>query len=159
MSRPSEEFEFRIEDTSSVLQRMDLLGAAHGGWINFQPAVADEDELAAPSALGMLLSGPVHEVPVCTWVPGRVGRHGVEKDTVGVQHATGTKVVARLASLGTALPEGWRWVQDHPRRGLVVTTPSGTSHAEQLQWLMRAGTTLCSVALTGDWRAVVYAGR
>jgi hypothetical protein len=57
-----------------------------------------------------------------------------------------------------ALPEGWRWTQDHPRRGLVVRTPVGTPHAVQLQWLIEAGTALSKLRLTGDWRALVYEG-
>ncbi|HUY64887.1 MAG TPA: hypothetical protein VMV14_10285 [Acidimicrobiales bacterium] len=158
MAGPSEEFEFVTADSGQVLSHIERLGAAGRGWVNLQPGIAEDDEPAAQGALGALFSTAVHEVPVCTWVCGRHGRHGVEPDSVGVQHATGTKVVARLASLGVALPEGWRWVQDHPRRGLVVLTPPGTAHAEQLRWLLEAGTVLSTIALTGKWRALVYEG-
>ena len=163
MPRPTDEFEFRPEATGGgtgrVLDWMDRLGAAHRGWVNVQPGIREEDAPSRPSGLGLLFALPAHEVPVGTWVAGRLGRHGVEPDSVGLQHATGTRVVARLAGLDVAVPEGWRWTQDHPRRGLVVRTPSGTPHGDQLAWLVRAATALATVPLTGDWRALVYEGR
>ncbi|HMK63838.1 MAG TPA: hypothetical protein VK386_09485 [Acidimicrobiales bacterium] len=159
MARPSVEFEFRPEDPGVVLAHMDRLGEAHRGWVNLQPGIREEDAPEPPTPLGLIFSSAVHEVPVCTWVAGRVGRHGPEPDSLGIQHATGPKLVARLASLDLALPEGWRWVQDHPRRGLVVRTPPGTDHQSQLRWLLSAGTALSGIPLTGDWRALVYEGR
>lgn len=182
MARPTEEFEFRPdadlvgrapEDTADradtwarpedgvdrVLDWMDRLGAEHHGWLNLQPGIHEEDVPSRPGGLGLLFALPSHEVPVCTWVTGPLGRHGIEPDSVGVQHATGTRVVARLAGLGLALPPEWRWTQDHARRGLVVRVPVGTAHRDQLTWLLRAGTALATVPLTGDWRALVYRGR
>ena len=159
MARHAEEFEFRIEEPGAVLSHMERLGAFHRGWVNLQPGITEEDAPPPTSPLGLVFSSAVHVVPVCTWVAGRDGRHGAEPDSVGVQHATGPRVVARLASSGMALPDGWRWVQDHPRRGLVVLTPVGTPHGEQLRWLLGAGAALSGVPLTGDWLATVYEGR
>lgn len=174
MARPTVEFEFRPEVSPSdagvaggggvdgadpVLEWMDHLGGAHRGWINLQPGIRDEDVPPRPSGLGLLFALPAHVVPVCTWVAGRPNRHGVELDSVGVQHAVGTRVVARLAGLGLPLPEGWRWTQDNPRRGLVVRVPADTPHQAQLGWLLEAGMALCTIDMTGDWRALVYEGR
>lgn len=159
MARPSEDFEFRVEDPSAVLAQLERLGAVHRGWVNLQPGIDEADAPPPPSALGLIFSANIHEVPVCTWVAGHLGRHGLQPDSLGVQHGTGPRVVRHLASLGMTLPEGWRWVQDHPRRGLVVVTPVGTPHDQQLRFLLDAGTALSKVPLTGDWRAVVYEGR
>lgn len=159
MTQRAEELEFRVDDTAAVLAHMQRLAAAHRGWLNLQPGVGEEDVPPPAGGLGILFSMPSHEVPVCTWVPGRVARGEQQPDSIGVQHATGTRVVARLSGLGVPLPEGWRWVQDHPRRGLVVRTPVGTPYAEQLAWLLEAGTALATVPLTGEWRALVYEGR
>ncbi|MHB8680894.1 MAG: hypothetical protein ACYDA2_02215 [Acidimicrobiales bacterium] len=157
---PAAEFEFRPEDPAAVLAEMDRLGAEHRGWINLQPGIRDEDAPPEPGGLTLLFAASsTQEVPVCTWVAGKASRHGVEPDSLGVQHATGPRVVARLAGLGLPLPGGWRWTQDHPRRGLVVRTPEGTTHAEQLSWLVAAGTALSKVPLTGQWLAGVYPGR
>jgi hypothetical protein len=156
---PVEAFEFSPDDPDAVVAQMDRLAAAHQGWINLNPGVHEEDVPPQPVGLGSLFTGTVHEIPICTWVPGAVGRKGIERDSLGIQHNTGTKVVARLATLDLPLPPGWRWQQDHPRRGLVVRPPVEVSHADQLSWLLRAGTVLSKVPLTGQWEARVRLGR
>ncbi|HAM02611.1 MAG TPA: hypothetical protein DCQ30_10375 [Acidimicrobiaceae bacterium] len=159
MATATAEFEFRAEDPDMVLTHMARLGDAHRGWINLQPGIREEDTPPAPTALGFIFSSSRYEVPMCTWVAGREGRHGVEADSLGIQHGSGPRAVRRLAGMELPLPEGWRWVQDNPLRGLVVRTPPGTDHADQLRWLLQAGSALSKVPLTGDWRALVYEGR
>ena len=113
--RRTQLIEFRIEDSSGVVGVMDEMARAHDGWINLNPQVRPEDEPPPRAGLStLLLAGPVHDVPVCTWVAGKPTRQGVQPDSVGVQHAAGARVISRLASAGLALPEGWRLVQDHP---------------------------------------------
>jgi hypothetical protein len=158
-AREGETFSFFPDDPSEVVERMDSLGASHKGWINLVPEVREEDEPDPPVGLGTLFTGTVHEIPICTWAAGKEGRRGVEPDSIGIQHNTGTKVVARLASLDVAIPPRWRWRQDHPRRGLVVLVPLDVSHAEQISWLLRAGAVLSTVPLTGRWEARVRRGR
>jgi len=148
-------FTFAPENPAVVLSHMDRLGAAHEGWINFVPAVNEEDEPGASVGLGNLFSSSGPEVPVCTWAAGKDGRRGIERDSLGIEHATGTKVVDRLAILGIPVPEGWKPEQDHPRRGLVLRPPTDVSHARQLTWLIDAGTALSRVRLTGLWEARV----
>ena len=161
MSRPSAEFEFRPPDgVAMVLDHMARLRTVHRGWLNLQPGILEEDAPPQASGISFLFAASVHDVPVCTWVAGHVDRHGeVQPDSLGVQHAAGTRIVARLDELGFALPPGWRWVQDHPRRGLVVVTPPGAPADEQLRWLTGIGAALCTVPITGDWLASVYEGR
>jgi hypothetical protein len=65
-------------------------------------------------------------------------------------------VLARLATAGLVLPEGWKLVQDHPRRGLVVAPARGAGSESVLGWLLEAGTILSAVRLTGDWQAEVH---
>lgn len=135
---------------------MDRLGSAHDGWINFRPAVPPEDEPPPPTGLGALFSTARYDVPICTWVAGKVGRNGVEPDSLGVQHAAGPEVFAHLATIGISVPAGWRRVQDHPRRGLVVRPVPGTAHAEELSWLLEVGAALSAIRLTGSWVAEVH---
>lgn len=159
MGSATAEFEFKAGDTAMVLFHMDRLGAEHRGWINLQPGINEEDAPPAPTALGLIFSSSRHEVPLCTWAAGREGRRGVEADSLGVQHGSGPRAVRRLADMDRPLPAGWRWVQDNPLRGLVVRTPPGTAHADQLAWLLDTGAVLSMVTLTGEWRALVFEGR
>jgi len=155
--RRTELLEFRVEDSSAVVGAMAGLRAAHDGWINLHPQVRPEDEPPPRSGLStLLLAGPVHDIPVCTWVAGKIVREIAQPDQIGVQHAAGVRVMSRLASAGAALPEGWRLVQDHPRRGVVVNPAPGTDEAEVLSWLLEAGEILSAVRLTGEWRAEVH---
>jgi len=159
VARPSEELELDAERPGAVLGHMQRLGAARRGWINLQPGIREEDAPPPPTPLGLVFSAGLHEVPVCTWVAGEVTRGGIAPDSLGVQHAAGPRAAARLSSIGHPLPEGWRLVQDHPRRGLVVRPPVGTPYEEELIWLLAAGASLAAVPLTGKWRALVYEGR
>ena len=56
-----------------------------------------------------------------------------------MQHAAGERVRQRLITAGVGVPEGWRIVQDHPRRGLIVTPSPDTSHHDVLAWTLEAG--------------------
>ncbi len=149
--------EFRVEEPSVVVEAMRALDAAHDGWVNFHPQVRPEDEPPPRSGLTtLLLAGPVHDIPVCTWVAGKLSRHGPQPASIGVQHAVGSRVLARLVGAGLPLPDGWTLVQDHPRRGLVVAPATGADDAAVLSWLVEAASILSAVRLTGDWQAEVH---
>ena len=155
--RRTELIEFRVEDTSAVVGVMNELAAAHDGWVNLHPQVRPEDEPPPRTGLTtLLLAGAVHDIPVCTWVAGKYSRQGQQPDSIGIQHAAGTRVLARLTSAGVGLPEGWRLVQDHPRRGLVVAPATDTDNGAVLTWILEAGMVLSVVRLTGDWNAEVF---
>jgi hypothetical protein len=72
---------------------------------------------------------------------------------VGVRHATGPKLVDRLAGYDHPVPEAWDVVDDSPKRGLVAHLPDPVDHGEVLAWLLRTGEAVTAVPLTGEWRA------
>lgn len=128
---------FQPPDLAPVLAALDARG-----WVNLQPEVADIEEADRPSTFGIFGSrGPV--VPFATW-------HAGER-SAGIQHGTGPKVARRLD-----IPPGWRVVQDHPKRGLVVRVPEGVPQEEVLRWLLATGEALCPVPLLGRWVAEVH---
>ena len=153
--RPPELIEFRPEASATVLDRMAVLTRDHSGWINFQPGVPPDTAPPRSSLFG-LFSGRGPEVPVCTWTPGEKRRRGVEPESVGIQHGTGPRVADRLRDEGWPIPDGWRRLQDHGKRGLVVAVPPGTPHGAVLEWLLGAGERLSVVPLTGTWLASVH---
>jgi hypothetical protein len=78
---------------------------------------------------------------------------------VGIHHGEGPKGLVLLAERGEDLPEDWRRLQDHPKRGLVLVPPPATTAGqldEVLDWLLRATGALCPVRRTGEWRAYCY---
>jgi hypothetical protein len=114
-----------------------------GGWVNLQPETAEDD--AAPAGQGFFAAlgarGPA--VPFCTWLPG--------ERAAGIQHGTGPRVAGRVD-----IPPGWRKVQDHPRRGLVVRVPPDVPDDVVLRWLISTGEALCRRPLLGRWVAEVH---
>lgn len=149
--------EFQPDDRGEVLTRMEELAAADDGWLNLQPAVDSslEPEAYRSGLFGFLsASGP--PVPVCTWAPRDRGRDHSAPVSIGVQHGSGPKAARRLEEQGLVLGTGWVVLQDHPRRGLVVSVPREEDDDRVLRWLLDAGRLLSSVPLAGTWRAAFY---
>jgi hypothetical protein len=147
---PPELVDFRTDDRTAVLARMDELAAAGRGWINLSPALDEDEEPPPRSSTFGLFSGRGPDVPLCTWVPGT-------PTEIGIQHGAGPKVSRILRDLREPVPDHWRVTQDHSRRGLVAAVPEGTSNEEMLDWMLRAGAALAAdLKLAGWWRAAVY---
>ena len=149
--------EFQPDRAGDVVAAMEAVGGAGAGWVNFEPAVEAEDVAAAGSGTFALFSGRGPVVPLATWTPATTQRRGRrEPAMIGLQHPAGLKAKPRLADLGHPVPDGWIVVQDHVRKGLVVTLPDGVAAADALDWVLRAARLLSTVPLTGQWRAAVY---
>ena len=138
---------------------MVAMSEAGKGWVNFEPAVDVDDVPPSGSETFSLFSGRGPVVPLGTWTPRTVGRRGrVDPAMLGLQHPAGSKARPLLAELGHAVPEGWIVVQDHVRKGLVVSVPPAVGPADALRWLLQAARLLSTIPLTGGWRAAVYSG-
>jgi hypothetical protein len=146
---------FTEHDRSPVVERMRVMAETRTGWINVSPGL-DVDVPPPPrSALGALIGGRGPTVPLATWMPAR----GRDPSTVGIEHGQGPRAIDQLADRGVALPDGWRKLQDHAKRGLVVVPPAGTAAPQLdavLDWVLRAAAALCPVRRTGEWRAYCY---
>ena len=152
------EFRFTAADDPELSAHMAEVFAARTGWINLQPVIAEEHEPPGPGPFAFL-GGSTHKVPVATWMPGRLSTDGTARPTtVGLQHAAGPRLAAKLRDAGLPLPEGWRVTQDHPRRGLVALVPAGADDAGVIGWLLQAATFASTVPTTGRWTASVHAG-
>lgn len=155
MGEPSH-VEFRADDVSPVTAFMDELRREGRGWINLEPGYDADDAPPPRSLLGQAFSSRGPDIPLCTWVPPQPHRRWTEPQTVGVHHGAGRKAVDRLAAAGIDVPVGWRVMQDHTRRGLVLAVPDDTAPASIVSWLIDAGTALCAVPLSGWWRAAIH---
>lgn len=156
---PDEVVDFRASRPAAVVAIMDQLAAVHAGWLNLQPDVDVEDVADTSTPLTRLLTAKGPPVPLGSWVPGAERRGGVEPTSLGLQHPGGRKAVWRLRDSGVAVPEGWRVLGDHPRRGLVLSLPPDADHTATIDWLVRAAVALTDLVLPDGWRAAVYRGR
>ncbi len=148
---------FDEQRRGAVVARMSAIAGAASGWVNLSPGL-DVDVPPPPrSSLADIFGsrGPV--VPLATWAPA----HKRTPASLGVQHGQGPGTIALLADQGIVVPEGWRKLQDHPKRGLVLATTPGAGPDDldaALAWLLRAAGALCPVPRTGEWRAYCYEG-
>lgn len=155
MSADPEEVDFRPSDRAAVVARMASLAAARSGWVNFIPAVP-EDVYVPRQGLLRFFGARGPEALMATWVPGELTRQGTEPTTVGIQHPADRRVAADLAAAGLAVPEGWRVMQDHSWRGLVVAVPDDADLDDVVRWLLAATEEVATFPLTGSWKAVFY---
>ncbi len=158
MRTSREQLEFHRDDRASVVRCMvELAGGA--GWINFDAGVDAEVPVPARSMIFGFLAARGPDLPHCSWVPEKGAA-----PSIGVQYASGRQAARRLADAGVPVPDGWRILQDHPRRGLVVAVLPGSGaaangtledHDRVLAWLLAAGAALSTVPLSGYWLATI----
>lgn len=153
---PCEELPFQEEEFTPVLAAFEELTAAATGWINLLPEVDPDVEVPPRSMLARVVSARGDAVPMATWLaPTTVA----ERATVGIEHGSGPRALARLAEHDLPLPSGWLKVSDNSRRGLVLTTPGDVAADDVLWWLLTAAHLLSVPPLTGSWLARIYRPR
>lgn len=156
MRTEPEVIEFDVDAPAQLVGRMRELARDRNGWVNMQPMVDEEDVPRSGTGLLGWISAKGPAVPEATWVPGERRRKGVEPDSIGLQHHGGPKARWTLAEAGTPIPDGWKVLSDHPKRGLVIELPDGVDPATIVDWLVRAARVLSSMTLPDRWVAVVH---
>ena len=147
--------EFDPDAPGEVLAAMaDLAGGT--GWLTFDPAIHEDFPAPTENLFGKIVSGRGPAVPRATWVPADVERRRPEPMSIGILHGTGAGAIDRLAEKDIVLPDRWRVVADHSKRGLVAWVPIDIPLDQVLAWTLTASRALTRVPLTGRWRAAVH---
>ncbi|HRW36268.1 MAG: hypothetical protein KDB04_03570 [Acidimicrobiales bacterium] len=149
---PPVELTFDEVDPSAVAGELERL-AGTGAWVNLVPEVEPGHEPPPRSAVISLFSARGEAVPFATW---SASGPGDRRHTLGIEHGSGPRALARLDEVDLGLRPRWFKVADHPRRGLVVTCPSDEPAEDVLWWLLAACHALSAVPLSGTWQARVY---
>jgi len=157
MTSQARYIEFDADRLGEVLVAMDAISQAREGWVNFEPAVREDDVPAPDTGLFSVFSGRGPAVPLGTWTPASAPRRGrADPAMIGLQHPSGGKAKPVLERLGHPVPDGWPVTQDYAKKGLVIALPPGTDHIEVVRWLLTAARLLSTIPLTGEWRAALY---
>ncbi len=152
-----EQVEISVVDPGPAIEAFGELVEARGGWINLLPEVDEADAVAVtPNAVAGLFRAPGPPIPQGTLIAPTEGRRGRKPAQLGMTHGVGTAVVRRLAAEGLELPEEWKVVQDHVRRGLVVRLDDPPDVDRAVTWALQAGTLLCPIPTTGGWLAEIH---
>lgn len=147
--------EFEVGEDDEVVAAMADL-ADGSGWLTIDPAFDERFPPPEQTVFGRLMSGRGPAVPRANWVPAEVDRRRPEPVSVGILHGTGAGATDRLAAKEIAVPERWRVVGDHSKRGLVLWVPIDVDHTQVLRWTCAATRALTRIPLTGQWRAAVH---
>lgn len=126
-------------DLAAATEAMAQLSVDGRGWLDITPAGV---EPPPPTSVWGRINGRGPTTPRLTWTAPRSDRRRSEPAAIGIEHASGPKALNRLERAGHPLPSGWRRVQDHPMRGLVVEPPEDAGPDEVLGWALRAVTIL-----------------
>lgn len=156
MARPVQKLQFRPGEADQVLSAMATITQAADGWINLLPGIDSEEAPPRPTGLTAILAPRTPGAVMGTWVPQKQSRRGLQGATIGLIHPAGRFAARQLASVGVPLPDGWIVRQDNQRRGLIVAAAVDTPDREVLDWIIAAGTALCGLELSGEWRADIY---
>ena len=141
-----------------IAEQMATLIHTGRGWINVLPEIPEDVPVPpTPSSFAVFSKrGPV--VPMATWTaPTRGGRRS-EPAQVGVQHGIARPVAKRLVGTPAEIPDGWRRLTDHARRGLVVLPPPGAEPLAIASWIFAVLEELCIPPHTTFFEAFVYQG-
>lgn len=153
---PFEELAFSEDDLAPVESLLTGLHEVPGSWVNLSPEVEPGEDPPPQSPVVGFFTARGEAVPLVTWAaPEVAGR----RPTIGIEHGSGPKALARLAELNLGLAPGWLKISDHPRRGLVVMPAHGTPVADVTWWALAAAHALSTVPLTGHWLARAYRPR
>ncbi|HPB45042.1 MAG TPA: hypothetical protein PLP95_04235, partial [Microthrixaceae bacterium] len=138
----------RAEELVAIFEELQSTGS---GWLNIVPELPEGTEVpATPNSLAIFSRrGPV--VPLATWTT-------TEPTELGLLHGTSQRARFALADTVAAIPDGWRVLADHPRKGLVVVPGAGLGHRVVARWLLDALTVLCLPPHTGRFVVARYPG-
>ena len=147
--------EFEADADAAVIAVMDELTDG-SGWLTIDPAIDERFPPPTETTFGRLMSGRGPAVPRANWVPADLSRRRPEPVSVGILHGTGAKAIERLAGKDIDVPERWRVVADHSKRGLVLWVPVDVPHPDVLRWTCAAGRALTRIPLEPRWRVAVH---
>lgn len=143
---------FRDRDLSEVVDEFDrIAGDADGSeWITVSPWV-DPENLPVVSMLHRIFSARGTQVPEATWVAAQQG----EPAQLGILHATGAGALDRVHEAGVKVPETWRKLGDHSKRGLLFAIHPDTSTEAIIEFALDASRALSRVPTDDRWVAQV----
>ena len=92
-------------------------------WFNIEPDV-DERSIHTGSIFWKAFSSRGPRIPQFTWTSATDRKGNYQPSEIGLTHPTGIAVLERIKSFQINIPDEWRLIQDHPKRGIVIQLPA-----------------------------------
>ena len=87
-------------------------------WFNIEPDV-DERSIHTGSIFWKAFSSRGPRIPQFTWTSATDRKGNYQPSESGLTHPTGIAVLERIKGFQINIPDEWRLIQDHPKRGIV----------------------------------------
>ena len=92
-------------------------------WFNIEPDV-DERSIHTGSIFWKAFSSRGPRIPQFTWTSATDRKGNYQPSEIGLTHPTGIAVLERIKGFQINIPDEWRLIQDHPKRGIVFQLPA-----------------------------------
>ncbi len=92
-------------------------------WFNIEPDV-DERSIHTGSIFWKAFSSRGPRIPQFTWTSATDRKGNYQPSEIGLTHPTVIAVLERIKSFQINIPDEWRLIQDHPKRGIVFQLPA-----------------------------------
>ena len=99
-------------------------------WFNIEPDV-DERSIHTGSIFWKAFSSRGPRIPQFTWTSATDRKGNYQPSEIGLTHPTGIAVLERIKGFQINIPDEWRLIQDHPKRGIVFQLPA-TYYSEEV---------------------------
>ena len=90
---------------------------------NIEPDV-DERSIHTGSIFWKAFSSRGPRIPQFTWTSATDRKGNYQPSEIGLTHPTGIAVLERIKGFQINIPDEWRLIQDHPKRGIVFQLPA-----------------------------------
>ena len=92
-------------------------------WFNIEPDV-DERSIHTGSIFWKAFSSRGPRIPQFTWTSATYRKGNYQPSEIWLTHPTGIAVLERIKGFQINIPDEWRLIQDHPKRGIVFQLPA-----------------------------------
>ena len=116
---------FSSTTVGSVIELMDRYRYTSDSifWFNIEPDV-DERSIHTVSIFWKAFSSRGPRIPQFTWTSATDRKGNYQPSEIGLTHPTGIAVLERIKGFQINVPDEWRLIQDHPKRGIVFQLPA-----------------------------------
>ena len=116
---------FSSTTVGSVIELMDRYRYTSDSifWFNIEPDV-DERSIHTGSIFWKAFSSRGPRIPQFTWTSATDRKGNYQPSEIGLTHPTGIAVLERIKGFQINVPDEWRLIQDHPKRGIVFQLPA-----------------------------------
>ena len=146
---------FSSTTVGSVIELMDRYRYTSDSifWFNIEPDV-DERSIHTGSIFWKAFSSRGPRIPQFTWTSATDRKGNYQPSEIGLTHPTGIAVLERIKGFQINVPDEWRLIQDHPKRGIVFQLPATYVSEEVVMFAMSVIPVVSPFEFAGSFKLI-----